>query len=366
MDMGNLKFDNEEDRRLVQISEINRLGLPIFIWGGTHTGRMMAEYLKSNGMDGDVTYVVDDEYIKAGDDLMPLSTYLASYAKNSVMIFGFYDYRIIRQKKKLYEDEIPHLYDFHFVRVYDNWLKWDISKARGLADAYQSAYDMFRDDFSRKTMEMYLRAALYGEFDELFTECYQDSQYFNGLTEHINIDTLVDCGAYDGDSIHDFILKFGDYKKIYAFEPDTENRQKLITRIETEKIHDVEVVPKGVYDKTTVLHFTSDGNASSFFDDDGDSSVEVVALDDILTGCDTNILIKMDIEGSELEALKGAAGIISTKKPALAICVYHREDDLARIPQYIDSLVERGTYDYYLRFHGIDLVELVFYAIPKK
>jgi hypothetical protein len=66
------------------------------------------------------------------------------------------------------------------------------------------------------------------------------------------------------------------------------------------------------------------------------------------------------------EALKGAAEIISTKKPALAICVYHREDDLARIPQYIDSLVERGTYDYYLRFHGIDLVELVFYAVPKK
>ena len=72
----------------------------------------------------------------------------------------------------------------------------------------------------------------------------------------------------------------------------------------------------------------------------------------------------MDIEGSELDALKGARNTISTKHPTLAICVYHKEQDLIQIPQFINSLVDDGVYKYYLRFHGLDLAELVFYAIP--
>lgn len=74
----------------------------------------------------------------------------------------------------------------------------------------------------------------------------------------------------------------------------------------------------------------------------------------------------MDIEGAEMDALQGASTTIVKKHPALAICVYHKEHDLIDIPQYIDKLVGNGIYDYYLRFHGVYLAELVFYAVPKK
>ena len=72
----------------------------------------------------------------------------------------------------------------------------------------------------------------------------------------------------------------------------------------------------------------------------------------------------MDIEGAEMDALTGAKNTIINNHPCLTICVYHKEDDLIVIPQYINSLVGEGVYDYYLGFHGLNLAELVFYAIP--
>ncbi len=73
----------------------------------------------------------------------------------------------------------------------------------------------------------------------------------------------------------------------------------------------------------------------------------------------------MDIEGSELDALHGAEKLIREYNPVMAICVYHKEEDLITIPQFINGLVGAGVYNYYLGFHGLDLAELVFYAVPK-
>ena len=64
-------------------------------------------------------------------------------------------------------------------------------------------------------------------------------------------------------------------------------------------------------------------------------------------------------------ALLGAQNIILKKHPVLTICVYHKEEDLIQIPQFISELVGKEVYYDYLSFHGLDLAELVFYAIPK-
>ena len=71
--------------------------------------------------------------------------------------------------------------------------------------------------------------------------------------------------------------------------------------------------------------------------------------------------IKMDIEGSELEALKGAKNQIMNYSPRLAICVYHKREDLITIPQYIKKLVPE--YKLYLRAHFPYASELVIYGI---
>ena len=364
-----------EDKRIADIEEIGELKLPIFLWGTGETAQIIIRQLfKAEGISlrkyglspENVHYIVDDEYYEGQDKAVALSDFLGKYADSSVVIFGFYNYRSILEHKKQYEHIIPHLFDFHYTHVGKHILEWKEEAIRKRLREYQNTWQLFSDEYSRITMERYLNAAVYGQFDILYKTCMGGAAYFNDLTSSFTSEIYVDCGAYDGDSIIDFVKEHPDYKKIYAFEPDPDNIKALQIRIGKEALRDVDIVPKGVYQKSTTLHFQSGAQSGSYLAESGDIAVPVVALDELLIDHNETIIIKMDIEGSELDALKGAEQTIRLKHPCLCICVYHKEEDLIEIPHYINSLVKAGTYDYYLRFHGLDLSELVFYAIPRK
>lgn len=325
--------------------------------------------MHDQGIDRKTTNVVDDEYVKPGDGLMPLSEYLEKYAENSIMIMGFGHYWEHKKKKEQYKDKIKYLYDFNLGIGRFEKSNWDFGKAQANRERYNVTYNMLADAKSKKTMAYFLEAAVTGTdeaVDKLYTEYFPQEQYYIDLVREQEIETLVDCGAFNGDTVHGFIRNFPDYKKIYAFEPDPTNRKKLEKRIQDENIRDITVIPKGVYKKTTTLCFTADKGGECCLDESGDIEIPVAALDEALPDCTDKLMIKMDIEGSEMDALKGAAKMITRHHPLLTICVYHRSDDLITIPQYIQSLVGEGVYDYYLRFHGTWLEELVLYAIPRE
>lgn len=73
--------------------------------------------------------------------------------------------------------------------------------------------------------------------------------------------------------------------------------------------------------------------------------------------------IKMDIEGAELEALRGAKQTILRDHPKLAICLYHRLDHFWKIPQFIDSL--NCGYDLRIKHFTIHAEETVLFAEPR-
>lgn len=95
----------------------------------------------------------------------------------------------------------------------------------------------------------------------------------------------------------------------------------------------------------------ADGNCSDV--------IETVALDEFLRG-ERVTFIKMDIEGAERDALKGAAQIIREQKPKLAVSIYHRPDDVIEIPKLILSL--RPDYRLYIRHYSLLSNETVLYA----
>lgn len=72
----------------------------------------------------------------------------------------------------------------------------------------------------------------------------------------------------------------------------------------------------------------------------------------------------MDLEGSELPSLKGAEKVISTNFPRLTICIYHSDDDMINIPEYL--MEKYPDYKFYIRHYGHDWPETVLYAIPDK
>ena len=94
----------------------------------------------------------------------------------------------------------------------------------------------------------------------------------------------------------------------------------------------------------------------------GSSEIEVTSLDDTITGKVS--FIKMDIEGSEMDALKGAKETIQKNHPKLAICIYHSNEDMLRIPEFIHELVPE--YELYIRAHTMGIAETVLYAIDRE
>lgn len=118
--------------------------------------------------------------------------------------------------------------------------------------------------------------------------------------------------------------------------------------------------------KNTILSFSADLSQGKFADSqqitDNNLLLPVIALDDTSIASAVNF-IKMDIEGAEPHALKGAKKIITHQSPLLAISVYHEPAHLWQIAQQIESY--NPNYEYKLHCHGDFGLEIILYAIPK-
>ena len=91
--------------------------------------------------------------------------------------------------------------------------------------------------------------------------------------------------------------------------------------------------------------------------------MECASLDETLA-CERPTYIKMDIEGAEMDALAGAAATLARHAPTLAICSYHVQDHLWRVPGRINELMPDARL--LLRTHCVDGFDLVCYAIPRE
>lgn len=177
-------------------------------------------------------------------------------------------------------------------------------------------------------------------------------------------DVFVDCGAYIGDSIFNYLNSYGvHYKKIYAYEVSKDTIEVLNKNIEAANVPNVIVKNKGVGCENGFMYIESniESSANKLTDNPLSEKVEIVKLDDDID--DKITFIKMDIEGAEKDALKGAARTIKENMPKLAICVYHGYDDLLDIPELIDSI--NPNYKFYLRHNGGNAIPTEFVLLCK-
>ena len=226
---------------------------------------------------------------------------------------------------------------------------------------FSKACEMLCDEYSKKVFWGYIEATKGNVDDDIF---YSTSgTYFNELTKENKEGAFVDCGSYDGESAIDYMKFIGKECQVYAFEPDKGNYQNLINKMKDKS--NFICLNKGCYSSEKVLSFAANGDMSSSLSETGDETVEVTTIDKVV-GDEKIAFIKMDVEGAELEALKGASKVIERDMPILAISAYHRQEDLITLIPYISNLHnESESYDLYLRHHGVVATELVIYAIPK-
>lgn len=224
----------------------------------------------------------------------------------------------------------------------------------------QNTFDMLQDELSKKSIAAYINQKISAAFKYL-AEVKQEHQYFeDGLVEFSADERFVDCGAFDGDSAVAFVdalhqRRIDSYEEIISFEPDLENYRKMCGR---NVLHHT-CVRKGVAESPGVVSFTADGT-SGRVESDGNDQIELESIDHYFNGTRVT-MIKMDIEGMELAALKGAEQTIKVWRPKLAICIYHKKEDLWEIPRFIKGLV--SDYRFYIRAYDDTACELVLYAL---
>ncbi len=218
-------------------------------------------------------------------------------------------------------------------------------------DDFEELYLNLEDYRSKKLLYAILNNWVHYDFEtlrEVTEKCYDD--YFDlDLIPACNAEVFVDLGAYTGDSTISFLRNYGDsYKKIYAYEITPKTYQELVSNLRD--YPNVVCYLKGVGDKKgsiSVVNSMVDASANTVFISD-DGLIPMVTLDEDIGEKIT--IIKADVEGFEQEALMGAVNHIKNDHPKLLISVYHKNEDLWKIPKMIKEL--DPTYKFYLRYHG--------------
>lgn len=241
-------------------------------------------------------------------------------------------------------------------------LPWFVSQQRAETKQYASwwceLYEMMSDKISKQVLLDVLRFRLTAN-PEYMTE-YEvrlNDQYFEefmGYTDEV----FVDAGGYNGDTTEEFINRYPNYKKVYLFEPSQKNlstaRQRLSGR------RDIHFRSVGLSDVSGTLSFNADAGSASAVTTGFGESISVVTLDEELSN-ETISFIKMDLEGWEMNALRGAENTIKNCKPKLAIAVYHSAKDFREVPQYLLNL--NPNYKIYLRHYTQGWSETIMYFI---
>lgn len=179
-------------------------------------------------------------------------------------------------------------------------------------------------------------------------------QYFD-IFKPCDKEVLVDAGAYNGDSINDFLTWVGEKEyKVYAIEP----LEDMCEEISNKNIPNVEVINCAAWNRKEELFFGTNARGSGV--EDHGNTLWGGMIDEIV-GDDKVSFIKMDIEGAELKALEGAKETIKKYSPKLAICIYHKFEDIYEIGNYVLGL--NPNYKLYIRHYTTCKWETVLYAV---
>lgn len=184
-------------------------------------------------------------------------------------------------------------------------------------------------------------------------------QYFDVFESKEN-EVYINCGGYDGSDLIDFCdWTNGNYKEAIVLEPMNVMCECIEKKVQELHLKSIAIYNKAAWNTSGVLLF-SEAGAGSTRDEQGTIRVEAVDLDTI-AGNDKEVsFIKMDIEGSELQALHGAEKVITKYKPRLAICIYHKPQDIYEIGSYLLELVPE--YKFKIRHYCSNVWETVLYA----
>ena len=256
--------------------------------------------------------------------------------------------------------------DVFRAREYDG--AWDaVADPANRADI-EAAQSLFGDNESRRVFEGKL--AYYLSLDKAHLDAIKSMAtiYFDRGVFDLGVDeVVVDGGAYVGDTLATFLKQSsGIFRSYVAFEPDPVSFKTLETVAAFDRSR-ITAVQAGLASRTSTARFLSTHGADSRMligQESGGESVPVVSLDEYFEGRPAPTMIKLDIEGAEVDALNGARGVLGSATPVLAISAYHYPADLWTLPLLIRQFMPGSRL--YLRHYTREVDDTVCYAIPDR
>lgn len=222
-------------------------------------------------------------------------------------------------------------------------------------DKIDAVYSLFADDESRNLFLSLLEYTVTGDIGRLSVISNTPEEWKNGSI-------FADVGAYNGDTVAEFISDSPDYKEIYAFEPEKNSFSRLLKN--TAGVRNLTSVNAAVWESDGKLFFENKKGRGSGVAQKG-IEAQCVCLDKYFTGKAPPDRIKIDGEGCDGEILKGCVNMIYNSSPSIKVALYHRAFDLIEIPLWLYR--QNPKYRFYLRNKKyIPAFDVFLFALPKK
>lgn len=205
-----------------------------------------------------------------------------------------------------------------------------------------SAFLCLDDDASRKVYDALIgmRTRLSIAFAEQVKSPWSEEYFDRAFVRPEQAARFVDAGAASGDTLHRLEANFAQVEQAWLFEPELPAYYEALKSVSDrpnvwvfnmgldEAPSRATYQPEMSYDIAGELSSDIPANITSF--------IQGVPLDAVVQG--EVGLFKLDIEGMEAAALRGARAIIKRYKPTLAVCAYHRSDDFWRLMDEVSAI----------------------------
>lgn len=220
---------------------------------------------------------------------------------------------------------------------------FNLEYAKKHAEELYKAYSLLCDEQSKKVFEQSTLFKLDGDIGRLFSCETPEDEAFDNIIKLKKGDSFLDLGAYNGDTVLDFVRRVGKFGNITAVEPDPKSFAKLVRN--TEGLN-VTCINAAVSDSCGTLPFSFKSSRGSV--SGGDKVISAVSIDSLCSDRKFDY-IKFDVEGKELDAIIGGKNTIKNDRLKMLISAYHKSDDYFAIPLKINEI--NPDYKIYMRHY---------------
>lgn len=355
----------------------------IAIYGTDYTALNIFNSIKNNRPDVDVIFVSDETNNNCIENKKVYSLYEIIGIKDLISLV------VLVSDVKLFEIK-EFLEYFNIAYKIPDKRDKIFFKVEKYIEKQKLALDVFANNKDKSLYDIQWDATCSGFYEN----CEQYAKNAHGISrytlirnyskqylEFINknaIKNMIDGGFCNGINSFVFRREFKNLEKIYAYEPLYEKFKNKNYDSFIKNDSRIEIIPKCLWSCSCDIEFCENKNynsASRVLGTKGVDFVKSFENKQVLPGVSIDDekdrlslpkidFIKLDVEGSELDVLKGGLLTIKKDRPQMAVSIYHTIDDFVNIPLYLHEVLD--DYIFHLGHYSYDLFETVIYAIPKE